>query len=270
MDGIKPALSPSVAKVLLRKSPLHAWQVHRLLGNTPSEPTDATDRGSVIDSLLLGPGGRDYIACDFKDWRTDKAKTERAAIYEAGHIPVLKHKLDDYVAVADRIRFKLADKGVKLAGHSHVTREWASDGVPCKGQLDHFEAPIIYDLKTCDSAAPADLPAKMVSLGHDVQGAAYMEAVEVGVPELAGRVRMVFLFCEVEAPYDVVCAELGGAMLELGRRKWKRAVKLWGECLAAGKWPGYEDCRPEPPAWALSQDMEQAMERMGTSDGVTF
>src|SRR6188474_2551048 len=49
-------LSPSIAKVLLARSPLHAWDEHRLGGGAERESSDTMDVGKVCEKLLLGTG----------------------------------------------------------------------------------------------------------------------------------------------------------------------------------------------------------------------
>jgi hypothetical protein len=45
------------------------------------------------------------------------------------------------------------------------------------------------------------------------------------------------------------------AFIELGARKIEHAIRLWRECMASGKWPGYPNRIhwAEPPAWAQAQ-----------------
>jgi len=49
-----PRLSPSIAKILLQKSPLHAWNAHRLLGGKGSKPSAAQIKGSAVDAIVFG------------------------------------------------------------------------------------------------------------------------------------------------------------------------------------------------------------------------
>ena len=62
-DGfIRPALSASIAKVLLSRSPQHAYLAHPALGCQVVEQEvneakrETLDRGAIIHSLLLGNG----------------------------------------------------------------------------------------------------------------------------------------------------------------------------------------------------------------------
>ena len=67
---------------------------------------------------------------------------------------------------------------------------------------------------------------------------------------------------ETEPPYCVTPFVPSGEMLEFGRRKWARAVQLWGHCLARGTdaqhWPGYASApvRVSPPVWAMRLEEE--------------
>lgn len=263
--GEVPRLSPSTAKILLRRSPLHAWTAHRLGGGERDEPTDAMRRGNVLDRMLLGVGP-ELVVVEAKDWRTKAAQEARDAAELAGKLPVLVGKLGDYNDVVDAWRSQLADRGITLVGKSQVKLDWTSDGVPCRGILDHLildeDSATIYDVKTCDDASDAAITRSIVTYGYDIQHAAYVEAVSELNPDIAGRVRMKFIFCETERvnAYAINIKPLGGTMRELGERKWKRAKRMWGECLRTGRYPGYESDQPiEATPFQLSEEMEREM-----------
>ena len=103
-----------------------------------------------------------------------------------------------------------------------------------------------------------------MDLGYDMQAAAYLSAATRLMPEMAGRIEVVFLFAEVEPPYCVLAAKPSAAMWTLGEVRWMRAVELWARCLAEDEWPGYasEVVTLEPPAWALAgePDAVEALE----------
>src|SRR3954468_18503432 len=71
-----PRLSPSIANILLTRSPLHAWGAHRLLGQLEREATDAQRNGSLIDALLLGREDT-IVEVPYNDFRTAAAKELR-------------------------------------------------------------------------------------------------------------------------------------------------------------------------------------------------
>lgn len=271
---VRPSLSSSIAGVIADESPLHAWALHPRLGGQSRPGTASTERGSILHKLLLGRG-QEIIPVEARDWRTDKAKAQREAIRADDKIPVLADAFRDYERVTEILRVRIADHGIVFSrNNTELTMVWESDGVLCRGRLDHFdrETFVIDDLKTCETAAPKKIRASMVNFGADVQHAAYTEGVGCVFPEAVGRVTMRYVFVEVEFPYDVVVAFPEGSMRELGERKWKRAKERWGPCLAAGteisNWPGYSltPVGIEAPAWALTQDMDDQINNMENSN----
>lgn len=272
-DAALPLLSPSMAHLLISRSPLHAWQKHYLLGGegVVDESTDAQERGKLLDRLIFGVGP-DIAVVDADSWRTNAAKEAREIARAAGKLPVLEPKYTPLINLAAKLKGKMEAKGVILDGDSQARLLWESDGVKCKGKLDHLRlhAGVIYDLKTCENAAPSGLDRSMVNYGSDIQHAAYVEAVETLHPGLAGRVKMRFVYCEIEPPYEVVVAKLAGTMRQRGEALWSRAKATWKECLASGRWPGYsavdEEIEVEAKPWAL----EEAVLPKGGSEGVTF
>lgn len=269
---IRPALSHSIAKVLLARSPRHAYLEHPALGCRQAEAPEVSearqetlDRGAIIHALLLG-GGMAVEALPFPDYRTKDARAARGEARAAGRTPVLVHKLRDLQAAADALRAN-SRLGV-LVSEQMVEREvtvvWESAGVLCKGRLDAWEpdALTIHDPKTCENARGASMGSTVLRYGWDVQAAAYIEAVETLFPLLQGRVRFRWHFLEVVPPYGYIEAEPTGELLELGRRKWLRAVATWGRCLLNDDWPGYPESvlRVEPPGWAMSEDLAEQLQ----------
>lgn len=258
-DAPRMRMSPSIAKILLARSPMHAWDAHRLGGNAPDEPTEAQARGRILDAMVFG-GAEKLSIIDAADYRTKAAQAARDAAVAEGRIPVLAHKLAAYDAATSAWLAQLEDMGIRLIGESQVPLLWEDGGVPCKGILDHLilgpDGATFLDLKTCDDCGPEAVARAMVNLGHDVQHAAYLDAVEAAYPHLAGRVRGFFLYCEVDRPHAVNVVEPAGTMRALGRFKWRKAVATWGECLRTGRFPGYPDVtRVEAKPWQLDAAM---------------
>ncbi len=46
----QPSLTQSIAKILIEKSPLHAWHEHPRLGGKPDEPDDTYSSARAIGS----------------------------------------------------------------------------------------------------------------------------------------------------------------------------------------------------------------------------
>ncbi len=256
-----PHLSPTIAKILIARSPMHAWDAHRLGGNRRDEPTKAQTRGLVMESMLFNDDHK-YVIVDAPDYRGKKAQEQRDAAIEMGRLPILAAEFASYARAANAWAGQCFDRGLSLEGETQVRLTWDQDGTPCKGFLDLLQcwdqSTTIIDLKTCQDASTAACEKAVANMGHDIQHAAYVAGMEAKYPDLAGRVRMLFLFCEVERPYGVNVVELAGTMRLVGKRKWDHAVKVWGECLRSGVFPSYsnEVTRIEARPWQLDSTLD--------------
>src|SRR6266487_3828456 len=100
-----PSFTQSLAKLLLEKSPLHAWYAHPRL-NPDFRPDDDTsyDVGNIAHNLLIGRGKQIVVLDEqFEDWRTKEARRLREEAAALGGLAVLSRK------------FKLAAKMVDAA-----------------------------------------------------------------------------------------------------------------------------------------------------------
>ena len=252
-----PRLSASIARELVAKSPLHAWQIHPRLGGTPRAPTEKMDAGSLVHALLLGDGMDEFAVIDVADFRTKAAQALRDAAIEQGKTVIKAADLARTTLVVNRLRERLTDIGIDLTGTSEMKVEWtetvAGETVLCRGMMDHVIGPQILDLKTTTSADLKSCARHVIEYGYDIQGAAYVSALGKLHPELRGRGEFVAVFLETEPPYAVTPVRFDGTLRELGQRKWERAVKTWGQCLRTGIWPGYVGgiTQIEAPTWAL-------------------
>jgi hypothetical protein len=260
-----PSLSQSIAHTLITRSPAHAYAEHPRLGK-PADAEDekataAVNEGSVIHSLLLGRGAPlDVIKAD--NYTTKVAKELRDAALKAKRIPILEWRYDEIIVAAAALRANIAQYGIEFNGDSEVAIEWREPGIDgdvlCRGRMDHvvFDRGTVYDLKKISSADPRTCERHAVEYGYDIQHAAYTSAVSKLLPHFAGRVDFVFLFMEIEPPYQVVPCRPSGVLRELGERRWQRAVALWERCLRDEYWPGYTQTITtlEAPPWALAQE----------------
>jgi hypothetical protein len=262
-------LSPTIAKILVNRSPMHAWDAHRLGGNHKAEPSEAQVRGLALEAILFGDEAK-LIAVDAPDYRGRAAQEARDQAQAENRVPVLAHKLAGYQAIADSWYYELNRLGIAFeAGRNQARLEWDRGDCPCSGVLDHLilapESATIYDLKTCQDASPEACAKAISQHGYEIQHAAYVEAVETLYPATAGRVQMLFLFCEVERPYAVNIVQPAGTLRLVGRRKWEHAARTWAACLRDGLFPGYSAAvtRIEAKPW----QMDQSLDLGGSDDG---
>ena len=263
---IKPSLTQSLCKILLERSPLHAWYAHPRLNPdyVPSEDTKF-DIGNLAHTLLLGKGKNiDVLPEEYADWRKKDARMLREGGAAAGRLVVLaKH-----FAVAQAMQ-RAARAALEAAGHWWMFEQgdaecmiaWQYErGIWCRQLLDWLspDRTTYVDYKTTQaSAAPHLLARRMIENGWPVQAA----FAETGLHAVFGRARRRFLFVTQEAtpPYALTVAELSEAVLTMGRKQVVSAVRLWERCLADNVWPAYtqEIVWPEYPSYAEAAWLER-------------
>jgi len=271
--GGVPSLSNSLAKVLLDRSPAHAYSAHPRLGGAGREWPAATlatfDRGKLAHKLLLGKGA-EIVVVDAEDWKTKAAREARDQARAAGKIPALRAPYDEAVKAAPIICDKLAACGVVLDGESEVQVAWherIADPVLCRGMLDHlvFDArkrtATVYDLKTTADAKPESVSRSVVRYGYDTQRAAYSHAIEYLLGLEPAKIDFVFIFAETAPPYAVLPGRLDATLHARGEERWSQAVDVWADCLRTGVWPEYARSivEIEAPPW-MSGDIQIGFE----------
>lgn len=256
----RPSLSSSIAKILIRETPLHAWAAHpRLNPNFVREEKEIFDIGTVAHSLML-QGLKTAIVFDIDDWRKAEARKARAEARAEGKVPVLrKHwaRVQEMVAAGKvQIAAHREARNAFTAGKPEQTLVWtdeSSDGLPviCRARLDwlHDSRLIIDDYKsTGRDVNPENIASKVVD-DWDIQEAFYRR----GVKKVFGtEARFRFVAQENTEPYALCVIAFGPDIQWMGDKKVQHAIDLWAQCLSSGKWPGYPDriCYPMLPKWA--------------------
>ena len=276
----KPSLSHSVAKVLLGKSPRHAWYAHPRLNDACEEVHNKRfDLGTVAHTLLLGQG-RDIVEIAADNFMTKEAKRLRDEAYAVGKTPILSEHLASARAMEAAAREQLVDiQGCEhlfdpAQGDGEVVCCWREDDGPwCRAQIDWLphNRLVFADYKTVDgSAHPDALGRRVVDLGYDVQAAFYELGLSTIDPDLAGRIQPVFIFQECTPPFELCAATLDEETMTVGRKKVELAIRTWQRCLETDTWPGYPP-RIVPitmPTWALQAWLErEAREHFAMQDG---
>lgn len=265
MENEIPRLSPSIAKILVNRSPAHAHAAHRLLGGgTGEESTAAQNTGKILEALVYNqPLDRLFAILPFDSFRTKDAQAAKELAIAERKTPILEGALSEFIKASDLIKKQLAEQGVIFEGGEYQKLvEWTCEqtGANCKGYIDYYQAPIIWDLKCVSDASPAKVVRSFVDYGWDIARAAYTDGIESMYPELAGRTRMIFPFAETEPPYLVHLYEASGEMQMLGAEKWYQAKLKWADCLENNRWPGYfsgiAQISPKPWQMAAIQDDE--------------
>lgn len=262
-----PSLTQSIAKILIERSPLHAWHAHPRL-NPDYRPDDDTkfDVGNIAHKLLIGRG-KELVILDFDDWRTKAAKEAREAAAADGKLAVLGKKF----MVAQKMVSAAID-GLDAAGcheafapetgKGEVVIAWQEDGLWYRSMIDWMVdgSPVLYDLKTTGmSAAPHCLDRMMASAGWDIQAAFQERGLDAINPDGAGRRKFRFVALEDEPPYALTVSELPESAMTMGRKKVEHAIRLWRECMGTNRFPAYPPgiMFPQYPGWAETQWLDR-------------
>lgn len=260
-----PSLSSSIAKLLLYRSPLHAWMAHPKL-NPDYRPEESSrfDLGSAAHALLV-EGADNMAVIEADDWRTKVAKEARDAARLEGKFPVLAHQYAAVKAMVETCRDAIIsntdlagytlDKGVPE--HSIV---WHEGETYMRARLDWVSADrnVIYDYKTTENAEPEAFLRTMFSLNYDLQGAFYLRANQ------RPDTKYILIAQEIGPPYAVSFIGLPPAFIDLGTRKVERAIVIWQRCMKTGVWPSYPSrvFYPELPAWVTAREEERELQEV--------
>jgi hypothetical protein len=258
-----PSLSNSIIKVLLSKSPLHAWHAHpRLNPKYQAFDSDRFDLGTATHAMLLTDTAK-LCVIDAPDWRTKAAKEQREVARANGMTVLLAHQERKAREMLDVAREFISASPLLApafaSGDSERTMVWKfADRIYCRAKYDKFSAAdnLMIDYKTSSSPNPeAFMRSSMLDFGYDTQSEFYCQGVE----SITGRrPRFVFLVQEDSAPYSCYIVEAGPSMQALAEHKVTRAQALWNHCLKRDEWPGYigphDIYTAEAPAWAIQQE----------------
>lgn len=141
-------------------------------------------------------------------------------------------------------------------GEAEVCIVWHNKrtGLLCKARLDyvHRSQAVIIDLKSTRDASQEPFSKAVYRYGYYQQGAWYAD----GWKELTGDPpAFTFLAVEKSPPYCPAAYELGAKDIIAGRLAYRRAIKIYAECLEKDEWPGYPDevRMISMPDWALKE-----------------
>lgn len=256
----EPSLSASIAKMLINKTPLHAWTAHpRLNLNFERAEEEKFDIGNACHSLVL----RDPMAFEIinaPDWKTKDAREKRAAARAAGKIPLLMDHWVRVEAMAYSARLQLSRhqeaKDAFTNGKPEQTLIWREGDAWCRARLDWLpNAGRFYDdyKSTAASADPHSYARVLWNIGHDVQAAFYRRGIKK--LKLCDDPQFRFIVQETQTPHALSVIGLTPGALDLADHKVSRAIDIWQTCVRTNHWHGYSlrTCYAEVPAWAEAQ-----------------
>ena len=132
---------------------------------------------------------------------------------------------------------------LSLPGKAESSLFWtdAETGLECKCRPDYLldDGSTIVDLKTTESASPADFMQSIAKFRYHCQAAWYLHGVE----QATGKRPEQFVFLCVEKKPPFACAVYVAApeMVQIGWDTARANLNRLAECMAADAWPGYSD-----------------------------
>jgi hypothetical protein len=129
-------------------------------------------------------------------------------------------------------------------GRGEVSAYWRDErtGMLCKCRPDWRmpvgqKSVILWDGKTYATGDVGEFTRQVPRMGYDVQAAWYSDGFE----RASDLQVLAFIFIVIgnEWPHPVNLCVLDEAALASGRRKYRRGLDLYAECMKSGVWPGY-------------------------------
>jgi hypothetical protein len=247
----EPSLSSTVARLVINRSPRHAWTAHPRL-NPDYAPTEKAvfDIGRAAHRAILGRGD-EYVAYPDEYLASNGAASTKAAKEwaeeqrAAGRTPLKYEDCARIEDIAEAVTARLAEMRIAFDyTRSEIAALAQIDGVYCRAMFDNVpenpKAPI-YDIKTCEDASSDAVIRSVVGYGYAIQAAWYLDVWRAVTGESR---RFRFVFVEKSPPHEVSVVELDASggdadWMDDARAKCAEARRIWRECLDANEWPGY-------------------------------
>lgn len=244
---------------VVARSPLHYWSKYLDPQRERREPTASMRLGTAIHTAVLEPGefaNRHHVAPAVdrrtKDGKAMWVEAEDAAA-AAGAELISNEDAQVCIRIAEQVRSHPTAVKVFSTGQAELSCYWTDEetGVLCKCRPDWLGLPLVVDLKSTEDASVEGFARSAWTYRYWVQAAWYMDGVEQATGQRPDA--FVFAAFEKSAPYASAFYYADDAMLQIGRAEYRKLLRVYANCLAAGHWPGYAtDVLPlGVPAWAM-------------------
>lgn len=247
-DG--PSVSSGVLRKIDSRSPKHgffAWPGRP--GYVAQADTNYFAIGRAVHHLAAGEA--DFALhfavrpIEFKSWASGDAKEWRARQWRAGKSVLTPEEVFIVQGVLQGLHeHPLVTAGILqgLIEHSLFWKDPVT-GIWCKARPDvlPLDSRMIVDLKTIEEAAPQKCSNSIWEHRLHIQLAMIHEGMLVLTRGAWVAEEHVLVFGEKKEPHVPNIKPLDGVDIENGRRQYRRALDIFGECLESGIWPGYPD-----------------------------
>ena len=261
-----PSLSSGIARVLLDRSPAHAWQQHPKNPAFVDENKQQWDLGSAAHDMLLEGDAR-IVMIKADDYRTADAKAARDRAYARGFIPLLTHQRPEVESFVLAIKVQLAaheDTAYAfVAGKPEQSIFWTENvegaEIWCQIRPDWIDAdpkrPFLDFKSTATSVHPDVIGRWSTDQGHPFMAAFYRR----GIKRVLGiDAHYKFVVAENKPPHALVVIDYPPMIEQEADMQVEIAIRKWARCVAAGEFPAYplRTYTIDPPKWASSRWLE--------------
>lgn len=265
----RPELSSTGSRKLLAPSCPAIFDYDR---RNPKPPTKAMVLGKAAHRLALGVGANIQTA-DYPDFRTKEAQQWRDAVLDAGDVPLLENSNDWRTITGMRDALRDHDAFPHLfdpeRGDAEVSLFWTDDetGVQCRARLDFLPHKqrgrriVVPDYKKAEKVDGAGFGRAAADYGYPMQHDWYLRGVRAN--GLDADPALVFVAQSPTPPYLVAVHQIPDQDVCIAAARNDAALRIYAQCSAAGRWPGYEGVqRLDMPTWwrIQSEDLLDSLE----------
>lgn len=258
----------AVSASFLKKG-ARSWKQAKWSKENPPKPSPAMLLGTRVHTAILeSEKVIDYaVKAAGMSFATKEGKAWRKA-----HPDFITQNDADVIKGMREAVYANPDAKKLLASGNWEYSAFADDletGLPLKARFDFLldGAPIIVDLKTCESARPFEWERACAKYLYHLQAAFYADIQE----KITSTKTEAFFFIALEkdAPYECQVYQIGDRSLEKGRTEYKRLLWEVKNCMDKNDWPGYfSGVRQfDLPRWALEDapDQDQLIYALGAA-----
>lgn len=236
------SLSSTFARLLTEHVPAKAQAIR-----TNRRPTKVMNLGKAAHAHALGAGPK-LIVWEH-DGRTKAGKDERAAaaplLATEAAVGVTADEREQILGMVNALQAHPEVRDILDACESEVSAFWQEGPVWLRARYDLLSNARAYDYKTCQDSTRRGFSKSMANFGYHQQAEFYDRGLKaLGHP--AAGVSMQFICQETTAPYLVQIHTPDEAAMEVAAELNDRAIRLYAEAVASGKWAGYEQLLAEP------------------------
>lgn len=265
---LKPSLSSSLARVLIKDSPQHAWSQHPRLNpeKIGRQSTEAMDLGTLVHAMLAGDRNGIEVGA-FDDYKTKAAREWRDGVSSRGLTPVLEKHIEvaDPIAAAVKKSAGLnCDNGPFTPGIKSMSESvavWAEGDELCRALIDRLTfgqfGADLWDWKTTTDISDRDIEKKVADYAYATQMAFYLRGLRKLLPKV-GQLSASLVFVEINPPYTVRRVYWSPEYMAHADREVSKAIRLWQQCMATGDWSDPRngtDMQLELPSYLVDDDV---------------